>query len=352
MADEPSPDNRNSEEPPQPESLKPQSESTEDIEAEKSTHEEAETSAKQVVPPRSRRAYRPSHKATFFGLAVVVVILGVNAAVIGFVIKGQSKDEAKTDQGQVTISQSVLDGLGVNRDAVGNAGVELTINPDARFKGKLQVGGDVSVAGQLKLNSKFSATDASLAKLDAGNTSLNQLNVNGDASATNLSLRGQLTVTGTTRLQGDVTLSRLLTVNNSANIAGNLAVGGALSVSRFQTSNLVVDGNVTLGGRFISRGAAPRVGPGLALGSNGTVSISGSDAVGTVAANIGTGASAGIVANITFRSPYDSTPRVVVTAVGAGIGSVYVNRSASGFSIGVNSPTPPGGYAFDYIVMQ
>jgi hypothetical protein len=38
--------------------------------------------------------------------------------------------------------------------------------------------------------------------------------------------------------------------------------------------------------------------------------------------------------------------------VGAGIGSVYVNRTIGGFSIGVNGPIAPGGYAFDYIVMQ
>lgn len=360
MADEPSSEaNQSASEPPSPEALKPQSDGSAVEPAAASENGQPAADGKSTAnpdataPPRLRRAYRPSHKATFVGLSAIVVILAINAAVITFVIKGQSSPESKAAQGQVTIGQDVLDKLGVNRGSVGNAGVELTINPDTSIKGKLEVGGDVSLAGQLKLNSKFTASDASLAKLDAGNTSLNQLNVNGDATASSLNLRSQLAVTGTTRLQGDVTMSRLLTVNNSANVAGNLSVGGALSVNRFQSSSLVVDGNITIGGKFISRGAAPRVGPGGgALGSNGTVSISGSDAVGTVAVNVGTGATAGIVANVAFRSAYDTTPRVVVTAVGAGIGSVYVNRSAAGFSIGVNSPTPPGGYAFDYIVMQ
>jgi len=34
------------------------------------------------------------------------------------------------------------------------------------------------------------------------------------------------------------------------------------------------------------------------------------------------------------------------------MGSVYVSRTAWGFSIGVNGAVAPGGYAFDYIVMQ
>ena len=304
---------------------------------------------------RSRRAsYRPSHKATFIGLAVVVAILAINAGIITFIIKKQSKAAATqaSQQDQVTINQGALDKLGVNRSAIGDAGVELTVNPNARFKGAVQVGGDVSIAGQLKLNSKFSATDASLAKLEAGNTSLNQLDVNGDGTVSNLTLRKDLVVTGLSRLQGAVTVSQIFTVNNNANVSGSLSVGGALTVNSFHTSSLVVDTSLTVGGHIITRGAAPSVAPGTALGANGTVSISGNDTSGTVAANIGTGAVSGIVANIAFINNYSNIPHVVVTAVGAGIGSVYINRSLGGFSIGVNGAMAPGGYAFDYIVEQ
>ncbi len=210
----------------------------------------------------------------------------------------------------------------------------------------------MTVAGQFKLNSKFSASDASLAKLEAGDTSLGQLNVNGDGTVSSLNLRKDLLVTGLTRLQGAVTVSQVLTVNNNLNVSGNLAVGGVLTARGFQASSLVSDTTLTIGGHIITRGAAPGVGPGSALGSNGTVSISGNDAAGTVAANIGVGAGNGIIANVAFRAQYGSTPHVVVTAVGAGVGSVYVNRSIGGFSIGVNGSLAPGGYAFDYIVMQ
>jgi hypothetical protein len=334
---------------PAPEVLKPQS--TDDAKPAETVASSSAPATGLAVRPR-RAAYRPSHKATFIGIAVVVAILAVNAGVIAFVIKNQSKSKSEIDQGQVSISQSALDKLGVNRNAIGSAGVELSINPDTRFKGKVQVGGDVSVAGQLKLNSKFSAGEASLAKLDAGDTSLNQLNVNGNGTISTLNLRNDLIVTGQTRLQGAVTTSQLLTVNNNANVAGSLAVGGALTVNNFHTSSLVIDSTLTIGGHVITRGSAPGIGPGSALGSNGTVSISGNDASGTVAANIGVGAGSGIIANVAFRSQYSNTPHVVVTGVGAGIGSVYVNRTSAGFSIGVNGSLAPGGYAFDYIVMQ
>lgn len=329
-----------------------------DVMAEEQPADEAPsggTAAKPDVadPKRPKRGtYRPSHKATFVGLATVVAILAVNAGVIFFVIKRQTSEQTQVAQGQVTVSQDALDKLGVNRATVGDSGVKLTINPNTTFGGSVEVAKDVSIGGQLKLNGNFSASDATFTNLTAGNTALQQLNVNGASTLTTLNVRNEMVVTGITRLQGDVTLNRLLTVNNSANVAGNLAVGGALTVNTFQSRNLTIENNLTLGGKLITRGSAPGVSPGTALGSNGTVSISGNDTVGTVATNIGVGANAGILARVTFRSAYTSTPRVVVSPIGAGIGSFYVTRTATGFNIGVNGALAPGGYAFDYIVMQ
>lgn len=298
-------------------------------------------------------AYRPSHKATFVGLLAVIVVLGVNIGVVGFIIKKQqTQQKSQLSSDQVTVDQSALDKLGVNRNSVGGSGVELTINPNTKFNGTVQVGGDVSVGGQLKLNGDFSAPKASFAELQAGKTSLQQLDVNGDGTFSSLALRKDLAVTGQTRLQGAVTVSQLMTVNNNLNVSGSVSIGGTLAVNSFHASSLTVDTDLVYGGHVISRGAAPGVGPGSALGTSGTVSISGSDAAGTVAANIGVNASPGIIANVAFRRAYSSTPHVVVTMVGAGGTSVYVNRTASGFSIGVNGAMPPGGYAFDYIVQQ
>jgi hypothetical protein len=303
-------------------------------------------------PRRLRRGtYRPSHKATFIGLAVVVGVLLVNAVIITLILRGQSSHKSQANQDEVTISGDVLEKLGVNRTPVGDLGLQLVVGPAAKFNNKVQVSGDVNISGQLKLNNKITATDASLTKLDAGNTSLGQLNVNGDGTLSSLNLRKDLVVTGTTRLQGTVTVSQLFTVNNNVNVSGNLAVGGTLSVGALHISSGTIDSNLTIGGHIITRGSAPSVSRGSATGSNGSVSISGNDASGTVAVNAGTGAGNGMVATVTFRNRYNITPHVVVTPIG-NVGVFYISRSSTGFSIYVGNGLSPGGYAFDYIVHE
>jgi cytoskeletal protein CcmA (bactofilin family) len=302
--------------------------------------------------PLHRVTYRPSHKATFIGLGVVVVVLAINAVIITFVVQGQSTASASGSQADVTISPAVLNTLGVSRNAVGNSGTQLVVGPDSQFNGKLTVASDVSIGGALKLNGSLSVADASLTSLQAGTTSLGSLNVNGDTTASNLNLRQNLTVAGSSSLQGTVTIGQLLTVNNSVNVAGNLAVGGLLSARSFESTALTSDTTLTIGGHIITRGSAPGVSAGGAVGSNGTVSISGNDASGTVAVNIGVGAVSGLLATISFHAQFSNTPHVVITSVGRDAGDVYINRTSTGFSIYTSSNLSPGGYAFDYIVMQ
>ncbi len=283
---------------------------------------------------------------------MVVVILAANVAVIAYFMRGQEDANAKASQEGVTISSEVLNSLGVSKTPVGTRGAELVVGPNSRFNSKVTIGGDVSIAGQLQLNSKFSASDASLSKLTAGNVDANQLSTSGDIVATNINARRDINVAGTTRLQGAVNINQLLTVNNNANILGNLSIGGSLSVRTFQASSLTSDATLTIGGHIVTRGNAPGVSPGPAVGSNGTASASGNDASGTVAVNTGVGAGNGTLAQVTFRSPYDATPHVVVTPVGAAVPGLYIHRSATGFSIAVSGAVAPGGYAFDYMVMQ
>ena len=318
---------------------------TSDQSADPSTVVKNEVRAKRIT-------YRPSHKATFVGLTVVVVILIANAVVIAFVMKSQADATNSNSKETVTISSDVLNKLGVNRNPVGGANTELVVGPNARFNSKVVMGGDVNISGQLNLNSKFSASDASLTKLEAGNTSLSQLNVNGDGTISTLNLRKDLNVVGATKLQGQLTVNQLVTINNNMNVAGSLAVGGTLSVRTFQASSLTSDTTLTIGGHIITRGNAPGVNAGGGVGSNGTVSISGNDAAGTVAVNAGVGAGNGVLATVIFQNQYGATPHVVVTAVGRGVDGLYINRTSTGFSIGVSGAMSPGGFAFDYIVMQ
>lgn len=345
MDNAPSPESKEqTDTPPEPEVLAPRSE-------EGQPDGGAAPDPAPAKPAKHRRnAYRPSHKGTFIGLSVVVAVLAVNAGIIGFVLHRQAKQQ-DANQGQVTISQGVLDRLGVNRNSVGNSGIELTVGPDARFNGKVTISGDTSIAGQLKLSSKLAAADADFAKLQAGKTSLSELNVNGDSTVSKLNVRNDLAVGGNTKLQGTVTVSRVLMVGNALNVAGNAGIGGILSVGAVSTGALS-SSSITVSGHVTTRGSVPSVSRGPCIGSNGTVSISGNDAAGTVAVNAGAGACSGILANITFRSAYGTTPHVVITPVGAGMNYFYVNRSATGFSIGGSPSSSGGGYAFDYIVEQ
>lgn len=295
----------------------------------------------------TKRSFRPSHKATLLGIAAVMVILGVNAAIIGFVLQKQSQKDQLAAKSQVTLSTSQLNQLGINRSTIGDTGVILTVAPDAQFKGKISVDGNSSFSGPVLLDGKLTGTDASFSQLTGGKTSLSQLSVNGDGTLNTLNLRKDLAVGGITQLQGPVTLSQLLTVNNSVNVLGNLAVGGSLSAGSFSARTLGVNGHL------ITSGTTPSIGRGgSALGSNGTVSISGNDVSGNIAINIGAGATSGTLVNLAFANLYGKIPVVVVSPVGVGADFYITNLSTGGFSVAVTSGLPPGGYHLDYIVEQ
>ncbi len=326
-------------EPPAPEVLHPQT-------ADKKAAAGAEAPRSHLRSQFRHTTYRPSHKATFIGLAVVVTILSVNAAVIAFIIKNQDNPSSTSNSKEVTISSDVLDKLGVSRNPVSNSGTELTVGPNANFKGTVTVANDISVGGQLNLNGKLSAASMSLNSLQAGATAVESLNVNGDGTMSNLNIRKDLTVDGSTKLQGTVTIGQLLTVYNNINVLGNLSIGGTLSMGNFQTNIL------TVGGHIITRGSAPGYSRGSILRGTDTISLSGNDVSGTLAVNIGAGnIGAGCLASISFVSQYSNIPHVVVTAIGPA-SNVYTYRNSSGFSICVASGLSNGSYAFDYIVMQ
>lgn len=302
--------------------------------------------------PTHKMTYRPSHKATFIGLGVVVLILAINAGVLAFIMKAQG-DEAEKARQTVTISSSQLDKLGVTRNSVGANNSLLTVGPEAKFQDKVTIAGALSVGGGLQLNGAFTVQEARITKLQAGETALESLNVNANGTISNLTLRKDLTVAGSSKLQGPVTLGGLLTVNNSAVIVGNLSIGGTLSAREFQANSLTSVTTLTVGGHIITKGNAPGVSKGGAAGTFGTVSISGNDASGAVNVNIGAGGSGvGVLAQVTFKSVYGTIPHVVVTPVGGAVPSLYINRSAGGFSISTGTAIPIGSYQFDYIVMQ
>lgn len=336
---------------PEAETLKPR----EDVAGIESQPKDESKVAKHAVtePEKHKRikAYRPSHKATFIGLAVVIAILVINAGILTFLLKKSSGNSSLSDKG-VSISPGVLSKLGVNDSQIGSSNEKLIVGPAAQFNSDLTVAGNASISGQLKLNSTFNATGANIAQLQAGNVTVNSINVNTSTTTSTLSTRGNFSVSGTAQFQSTVNVGQLLSVNGSAAVASNLSVGGQITGSTVAANSLVLSGSMQVGGHIITSGGTPNVGAGGALGSYGSVGISGDDTAGTISINVGAGASSGTLVRVAFSSAYSHTPVVVVTPVGFAANVYLSNVTPYGFDVNVGSGLSPGGYSINYMVMQ
>ncbi len=304
---------------------------------------------------RHALAFRPSHKAMFIGLAVVIVILAINAGVLAFLLKKESANQKAISDKGVSISPSTLKKLGVNDTQIGSSNEQLVVNPSAQFNSQLKVAGNVQIGGQLHLNSTFNATTADISQLQAGTANVNSININGSATASTLSVRNNFAVNGAAQFQNAVTVAQLLSVDNSAAVANNLSVGGDLSANTIATGGLVLSGSIQIGSHIITAGLNPSVTPaGATLGTSGSVSISGDDIAGTIDVNAaGNAAGTGPVVYVLFHAGYSTKPVIVITPVNS-YGEFYVaGVSTSGFDIDTASPLTPGAsYSINYLVEQ
>jgi hypothetical protein len=105
---------------------------------------------------------------------------------LAFCLKSKLKPTVLPARARLRLSNSDLSKLGINRNALGDTGSELIVAPNAQFKGKLNVAGSTTLSGQLSLNDKVSGTNASFTQLQAGKTSVSELDVNGDSTASTL----------------------------------------------------------------------------------------------------------------------------------------------------------------------
>ncbi|HSX48493.1 MAG TPA: hypothetical protein VLF41_03275 [Candidatus Nanoarchaeia archaeon] len=238
------------------------------------------------------------------------------------------------------IPQQNVDNLPGSAATLGQPGETLTVGANANFKGALQVAGDVNVAG------KFNA---------ANPVSLAGIDVAGNSKLSTAQLSSNLTVGGTSTLQGDVTAQKLLSVGGNLNVTGDGSFGGSLSGGQLNVRGASISGPLTVSGHYISSGATPGLSTGTAVGSGGSGSISGDDTSGTLLFNVGGGAPAGTFGTISFRQTYSSTPHVTLTPTSqasAGI-QYYVSKNTGSFSVIVITPPIPGNaYSFDYFISQ
>ncbi|HVC36321.1 MAG TPA: hypothetical protein VNE40_02645 [Candidatus Dormibacteraeota bacterium] len=182
-----------------------------------------------------------------------------------------------------------------------------------------------------------------------GSLSLSGVTVSGNSSFDQVQINKGLSVAGNTALQGQ------LNVQNSLSVSGNGTFGGNLSASQLTISGLSLNGELTLTHHITAGGPTPSRISGSALGSGGTSSISGSDSSGSISINTGSNPSVGCLITINFAQSFNATPHVIISPVGSGAANLgyYVNRSTTSFSICVtNTPPTQTGFGFDYLVLD
>jgi hypothetical protein len=275
-------------------------------------------------------------KLNIYLLAFILLI--VAGLIIFFVVfqSSQEPDVAITEVQELT--QEAIDEL-VGSDArVGDPKQLLTIESDSVFTGKVLIRDGLDVAGPIKVGGSLSLPGITVSGTSAfDEVILNTLNVSGDVS-----VAGQLSVQQGLTVSGPVTFS------------------GTFSAAAFAIQTLQVTGDITLSRHIDAAGPTPGVSGGGAIGSGGTVTISGTDTAGTVTVNVGSGAASGVLASISFANSFSGTPHVVITPI-AGQGASIItgtqkfylsSRTTSGFSIATSGALPAGSISFDFIVID
>jgi cytoskeletal protein CcmA (bactofilin family) len=269
---------------------------------------------------------------------LVFILLVVIGLIVTFVSYQTSQEPAVTVTGTQELTQEAIDELVGSDSIVGDPKQLLTIESDSVFTGKVLIRDGLDVAGTITVGGSLSLPGITVSGTSTlGEVVLNTLNVSGDVS-----------------IQGQVSIQQGLTVS------GPVTFSGTLSAAAFAVEELSVNQDLTINRHIDAGGPTPGLSNGGALGSGGTATISGTDTAGTVTFNIGSGASSGVLATISFANPFGGTPHVVITPIASegaatvsGTQKFYLsNRTTTSFSIATSGSLPAGSISFDYIVLD
>lgn len=295
-------------------------------------------SSQATPPPMPEPPKSPSFlvktlaKINVYSLLFVLIIV-VAAGVVLLTLKGGKGNNNPSTDKVSSLTDSELSSLKGATTVVGTKKQTLDVQSDSIFEGQILARSDLDVAGNIKVG---------------GSLNLPSLNVSGNTSTSGLQVGNDLKVAGAMDVQGQTTLHKGLSVAGAASF-GNLTAG-ALTITSLQ-----LNGDLSVNRHITSSGGAPSRSAGTALGSGGTASVNGNDTAGTVNINTGSSPAAGTFINVTFTHAFTRTPHVLITPIGSAAGSIpyYVNRTATGFSIGTTSPAAANkSFAFDYFVIQ
>ena len=160
-------------------------------------------------------------------------------------------------------------------------------------------------------------------------------------------IQGSTTSFTTLNVSGDAAINNLTV--SSVMVSGNASVAGTLTVSTLSV------GSITVNGHIITAGDAPSAQLQLAAGQNAMIAVQGNDSSGVVSIATGANVSSDDLAKMIFATPYNATPRIVLTPVGktsAQAGGYVDQVGSDSFMIGVVNAQANKTYVFSYHVMQ
>ncbi len=272
-----------------------------------------------------------SHLNIYLLLFILIIIV-----VAGFTLVSIQKNKKESQTPTVQTQQLTADDikkLSGNDAAVGDAKQTLTIASNAIFNGKVLIRDSLDIAGGIKVGGSLNLPGITV----SGTSSFDQIQGN------------KLAIAGDSSIQGQLTIQKGITVTGGASFGAPITAP-SISVQSFQLT-----GDIQLQRHIDAGGATPGQSPGSALGSGGTVSVSGTDTSGTITINTGGSPGVGCFVTVTFSQRFNGTAHVVVSPVGSGAGGLnfYVNRTNANFQVCTTNPAPGGSsFSFDYIAID
>lgn len=279
-----------------------------------------------------------NHVNVYLLLFILLFVMTILIAYVAYNSDRQAEDD-NSIRGQI-LSETDLSDISSKNTTIGDTKQTLTIASNSIFNGRVLIREGLDVAGGIRVGGSLSLTGITVANTSNFET---------------VQISNNLNVAGNGAVQGS------LTVNGAFSSASGASFGGPVTAPTFNVSSLTLSQDITLNRHIKSGGGSPsfNIAGTSANGAGGTFTGNGTDIAGTIDIKIGTGASCSpsgsLIGNITFSTAYSSTPRVVVSPVGPGVGSLsyYVVRTNTGFSIGCTGGiSTPSNFSFDYIVIS
>ena len=272
-----------------------------------------------------------THVNIYVLLFLFIIVLAIGLVLVG--IQRNKKTAAPTTVNTQTLNADELKELTADEQKVGDPKSTLAIESNAIFSGKVLIRDSLDVAGTIKVGSSLSLPGISV----SGDSSFEQINAN------------SLNITGNTQIQGQLNIQKGITSSAGATF------GGPLSAPQLTVQSLQISGDLQITRHIDAGGGTPGKSDGSALGSGGTVSVSGTDTAGTITINTGGGPGAGCFVTVSFVQRFSNTPHVVITPVGSSAAALnyYISRTNSNFSVcTTNAPGGGQSFSFDYIAID